>query len=338
MKSVYLLLSGGIDSTICSFILKKIGYIVFCICFKNTLYKFDCNLNYFIKNLFYISEKFDLFFNIFNVNKIYSKFVTKKLINSYKNGDSFNPDIICNKYVKFGLYFKKHINNFDYYSSGHYSKIISYIDNFFIKDSIDFYKNQTYFLCNINTKILNKLFFPIGSFYKHEVKFLCKYLNLPNYKDKSSKGICLFDIVKFSNFISKYCSSIGNILYKNNKIISKYSNLYYLSLGQRLNLNLNRKFKSYIYNKLNGNIYITNKQNNLLFKRIFRLKNLNLMPNLFKSNFVLLNSKSNSRSKKLKCFIVNKSVVFIYPIYLLSKGQFIVFYYDSLCLGGFIVN
>ncbi|MGX7589636.1 aminomethyltransferase beta-barrel domain-containing protein [Candidatus Vidania fulgoroideorum] len=178
------LLSGGVDSTISTLILKKLKIFFYSIYIKTVCKKKE------IIRCIEISKFINIKIKIIK-DKKYKK-ILKKLIKNYKKNKSMNPDIICNKKIKF--FFKNKI-----ITTGHYAKKIKNK----IKESIDKKKDQTYFLCELKKK--KKVFFPIGFFLKKQIIFLCKFLIFKN--NESSRGVCFLNNTK--NIFKKNFSVIG---------------------------------------------------------------------------------------------------------------------------------
>ncbi|MGX7589357.1 aminomethyltransferase beta-barrel domain-containing protein [Candidatus Vidania fulgoroideorum] len=325
---ILILLSGGVDSSYSSFFFKKLGFKVFCLYLNNSM-KNEYNECFSKKDIdycFYISNLLNLKFKIININKSFN-LIIKKLLNRYKGGKSLNPDIFCNSEIKFKKIVNKFKKKFNLFSSGHYARI-KRNSKHFLKQSFDKKKDQTYFLYNVDKKYIKKFIFPLGEYNKNEVLFICEYLNFKNSKKKSTKGICFLNNKNFSLYLKKFIKSKGIIKSKNGNDICEYKNLYYSAIGQRIKKSINNK-KHYVYKKKKKNIYVVCGNNNLLYKRIFNIKNIN-----FNKELCFLKAKTNSRNIKKKCIVYNKKIYFLYPIRLTTSGQSIVFYYKNICLGG----
>ena len=169
--------------------------------------------------------------------------VFKKMIQTYELGNTPNPDVLCNKFIKFGLFYKYAKQKFqcDYIATGHYAKTV--IDeknqcNLFL--SKDLKKDQTYFLCQVNKTILKNVLFPLKNYTKQEVRMLAKQIDLPNHSRKDSTGICFIGERKFKQFLSNYIpTNPGPIIDAlSNKCIGTHEGISFYTIGQRKGLNL----------------------------------------------------------------------------------------------------
>ncbi|MGX7586219.1 aminomethyltransferase beta-barrel domain-containing protein [Candidatus Vidania fulgoroideorum] len=330
MKKIIVAFSGGIDSSICSFILKKLNYKLICCYLENNI-KNDLNKCTSEEDIYYcyrICKIFKIKIKILNSNNYFYKKIFIKLIKEYEKGFSYNPDIYCNYLIKFNYLIKNLKNKFYKYAFGHYA-----INNKNLLCAYDKKKDQTYFIYKIiKNKNFNKYLFPIGKWKKIFIRYLAIYLILPNVERKSSKGICFIFNKKFCSFIGKFIKSKGKIFVNDIEYYKKYKNLYYSSLGQRIKMKINND-KHFIYKKKNKNIYLTKKKNTLLYKRIYLINECFILK---KNNFY--KCKLNSRNKFNFCFILfykkYYKVVLLYPLRIISIGQHIVFYKKNICLGG----
>ncbi|MGX7589494.1 aminomethyltransferase beta-barrel domain-containing protein [Candidatus Vidania fulgoroideorum] len=319
--NIKLAFSGGIDSTTSLFILTKLLYSINCFFFENNIKNEfnNCSSKKEIIKCFKILKKINSKIKILNISKNFKKKIFKKIIKEYKKGKTINPDIICNKKIKF-RYLKKKNCAFGHYAKKKKNKL---------KISSDKNKDQTYFIYKIIKNIKN-FFFPLSNWKKKEVKYLINFLNLKC--NKKSKGICFIYNNNFFSFIKKFIKSKGIIFYKKKKICN-YKNLYFQTIGQRLKKNINKK--CYIYKKKYGNIFVVkNNKNTLLYKRKFEIKNFIIKKTINK----IYHAKYNSRSKLKKIFILKKKkkliINFIYPIKNINIGQSIVIYEKKYCIGG----
>ncbi|MGX7583124.1 aminomethyltransferase beta-barrel domain-containing protein [Candidatus Vidania fulgoroideorum] len=319
---ITLLFSGGNDSTFSLFFLKKLGHIVKCKYIKICM---DQHKSYSeLSNCLSLCKKLSSKFEIENLVNEYKKNVFEKMICDYKKGKTPNPDILCNKEIKFG----KHIfNKKKIFCSGHYTKKIS--NN--ISIPLDFKKDQTYFLNLIKEKVIKKFIFPLGVFYRKETEFIISFLNLK--VNLRSRGICFLNIKNFKNFISKYITKKCYIIY-NNCIIAK-KRIYYKTIRQKIFVENKGIF--YINKKKKEKLYVVKKNNILLKKRIFLSKKF-YFSKLYK---VMLSAKIFSSSELFNCFLLKKKkylkVIFVKPVFNVSKGQYISFFKNNVLVGYVVI-
>ncbi|UOQ27917.1 tRNA-specific 2-thiouridylase MnmA [Candidatus Vidania fulgoroideae] len=324
---INLLFSGGIDSTFTMFFIKKTGNIP-CCNFIKVCPEINKDINKEIFNCYFLSKRFKSELKIIDSVKKYKKKVFNKMIKEYKRGKTPNPDILCNKEIKFRNYFfKKKIN-----SSGHYT--IKKKNK--ISIPVDFKKDQTYFLSMISKKKIKNTIFPMGVFYKKETIFFVNFLNLNKNTNKSSRGICFLNYKKkFSLFISKFVKKKCKIIYKGKKISEK--RIFYKTIGQKTYIEGKGNF--YIAKKKRKKIFLVRDKNNtLLYKRIFSTKNFYFEKENKKLLFL---AKTSSTSNLSKCFIYIRNnsitIVFIKPIKKISEGQSITFFLKRTQIGYAII-
>ena len=196
-------------------------------------------------------------------SKEYKKYVADYMLKEYKAGRTPNPDVMCNKEIKFGLFFKKAMNEgADYIATGHYARIAQvqklkvHKDSNIIKNkepkeldkldelyklftARDSAKDQTYFLWTLTQKHLAKTLFPIGDYIKPEVRKLAKKFGLPNHDKKDSQGVCFIGPLNMKNFLKNYIKpKPGKIFDLKGKELGRHDGVYYYTIGQRHGLNL----------------------------------------------------------------------------------------------------
>lgn len=209
--------------------------------------------------------------------KQYKKNVLNYFFNEYKAGRTPNPDVMCNKEIKFKILYEWAMKNgFDYLATGHYARIekreerkekggsknLSLISNrYSLARSADDFKDQTYFIYNIQTKQLPQILFPIGGMKKAGVKALAKKLKLPNAGKKESMGLCFVGRIRLKDFLEqKLKPKKGDILDPNGKVIGKHWGLHYYTIGQRQGINVGQGGPYYVVKKdlKKNRLYVTN--------------------------------------------------------------------------------
>lgn len=267
-KTVYVAMSGGVDSSVAAALLKKQGFNIVGVFMKpwsafgkpsarqSALNNF-CLWKEDREDAMRAAAVLNIPFLTWDFSKEYKKFVTDYMIHEYKAGRTPNPDVMCNKEIKFGLFFKKAIaKGADYIATGHYARIKK-ITNYALRithsktirnpqsvifklfNAIDANKNQTYFLWTLTQKHLAKTLFPIGDYIKPEIRKMAKKFGLPNHDKKDSQGVCFIGPLDMKNFLKNYIKpKMGKILDKNGKELGKHDGVYYYTIGQRHGLNL----------------------------------------------------------------------------------------------------
>lgn len=341
-------MSGGIDSSICAFLLLKKGYIVEGLFMKNWEFINNCKLQTDFYDVKYICKKLKIFLHIVNFSAEYWNNVFKKTIKEFISGKTPNPDILCNKEIKFKILIKYAFNilKADYIATGHYVRLQN---NFLIK-SIDLNKDQSYYLYNINKIFIKKIIFPIGHYKKFEIRNIAKNIFFKIYKKKESYGVCFVGNKTFSSFLKKFIPlKPGKIQTNNNIFIGKHIGIPFYTIGQKNGFNIKKNFNKnswYVIKKTfkKNILYVTKKNNKYLYKNSLIAKKLNWLHNPFnkKNNKITLFAKIRYRQIDQKCIVYNFfyyiKVYFLYKQKSITEGQSIVLYKNNICLGGAIIN
>lgn len=242
-------LSGGVDSAVAAYLLKKQGYDVTC-CFmrnwdsvlnndtlgNNTLNNDICPQESDYNDAKSVADKLGLKLLRSDYIEEYWNYVFKNFIDEYEKGRTPNPDILCNKYIKFDYFLKfAKENGFDKIATGHYFKSVLVNNEFKYYKAIDNNKDQSYFLAQVNKNALDDCLFPLADITKDEVRKIAHELNLVIADKKDSTGICFIGERNFREFLKNY------IPMKQGKIIDidtleevgTHDGVYYYTIGQR---------------------------------------------------------------------------------------------------------
>ncbi len=358
-KTVVVGISGGVDSAVSAYLLKQQGYNVIGVFMQN----WDSFINQ-EKNYESIHDKCDaqidfdiaieigkqLDIPIYKVEfiKEYWEYVFKYFIDEYKKGRTPNPDVLCNKYIKFEMFLKYAFDNFkcDYIATGHYAKIIKKDNNFCLSLCKDENKDQTYFLCQINKNYLSKIIFPLENLTKNEVRNIAKEINLINSEKKDSTGICFIGERNFRNFLNNYIpNQPGQIIdITNNKIIGKHNGVMYYTIGQRKGLNLGGQTEKYFICKKdieNKILYVApnSYESTFLQSNWCELENFNWMYKPNNLNNIYARFRHRQKLQKVQVKIINDILYIMYdPQKNIVEGQYCVLYQNNICLGGGVIK
>jgi len=216
---VYVAMSGGVDSSVVAAILKNKGYQVTGVYMKNWSgdnfgIQSDCPWEEDIKDVKKVCKQLEIPFLSFNFEKEYRTKVVEYFFNEYKNGRTPNPDIMCNKEIKFELFLNKALElGADFIATGHYSQIKNDGNEFSLYKGTDKNKDQSYFLHLLNQNQLSKILFPIGHLHKSEVRKLARKFKLHNAEKKDSQGICFIGKIDVQEYLrSKIKETPGDIV------------------------------------------------------------------------------------------------------------------------------
>ena len=213
MKKVIVGLSGGVDSSVSALLLKKQGYDVIGLFMKNwhdesVTISDDCPWLYDSNDAMLIADKLGIPFQTVDLSEQYHSRIIDYMFNEYENGRTPNPDVLCNREIKFDVFLKIALNlGADYIATGHYCQV-----NKINKDNKEIYrlivgadekKDQSYFLCQLNQKQLSKAIFPIGHLTKSDVRYIAKKNDLITADKKDSQGLCFVGKVKLPDFLKQ---------------------------------------------------------------------------------------------------------------------------------------
>ena len=213
MKRVVVGLSGGVDSSVAAYLLKKEGFEVIGLFMKNwhdtsvTISK-ECPWVEDSNDAMSVAETLEIPFQTIDLSKDYKERIVDYMFKEYKRGRTPNPDILCNREIKFDIFLKAALKlNADFVATGHYCRKdivkINGCSTYQLKAGIDKNKDQSYFLCQLNQEQLSKALFPIGTLEKSEVRKIAQEAGLVTAEKKDSQGLCFIGKVKLPDFLQQ---------------------------------------------------------------------------------------------------------------------------------------
>ena len=349
-------LSGGVDSSVTALLLKQQGFHVEGLFMKN--WEGDDTEDYCpaaedLKDVLSICERLDIPLHIENFSSDYWDRVFKHFLSEYKAGRTPNPDILCNKEVKFKAFLNHAINlGADFIATGHYARIHRNDDSCLLLKGLDNNKDQSYFLYTLQQSQLQKTLFPIGELEKPLVRHLAQTANLITHNKKDSTGICFIGERKFKDFLKKYLpAQPGDIINTHGVVIGKHEGLMYHTLGQRKGLGIGGGhgdsglawFSADKNLKNNQLIAVQGADHPLLNHSFLTANTCDWVSGKMPPLNAPLKAKIRYRQTEQPCKIINNdkdeiTVLFDKEQTAISPGQSIVFYKNDQCLGGAVIT
>jgi len=237
------LLSGGVDSSVVVHMLKESGYTPSLFYIKIGMDDDEllhCTSEEDIEMASLIARKYGCKLEIIDLQKDYWDNVVSYTIDKVKQGLTPNPDVMCNKLIKFGVFEQRVGKDFDKTATGHYATTFEKDGKVYLSTAKDPIKDQTDFLAQINSLQVSKLMFPIGHLMKNEVRDIAIKAELPSAKRQDSQGICFLGKVNYNDFIRRYLGEKeGPIVeLETGKILGKHNGYWFHTVGQRKGLGL----------------------------------------------------------------------------------------------------
>ncbi len=266
-KTVFVGLSGGVDSAVSAALLKKSGHKVVGVFIKTWHPDFiQCNEEEERLDAIRVAAHLDIPFLTLDLQKEYKQDVAEYMISEYKEGRTPNPDVLCNSHIKFGAFLKKALSlGADYVATGHYASKAEKLTSvqvlgsprspkgelrpdrsqkqiFQLIKSTDLTKDQVYFLWQLNQEQLSKIIFPVGGYTKKQVRSFAKKFKLPVSEKKDSQGICFLGDIDLKDFLKHYIDTKqGVVLDESGEIIGEHDGALFFTLGERHGFTIKKK-------------------------------------------------------------------------------------------------
>lgn len=360
-KTIVVGMSGGVDSSVVALLLKQQGYSVVGL-FMNNWEETDpngvCSAVEDYADVKRVCAKIGIPYYSVNFSKEYMDHVFSEFLNEYRKGRTPNPDVLCNREIKFGpfLKFAEKIGA-DLIATGHYANVYEENGKFYLRKAKDQNKDQTYFLCQLNQEQLSKVIFPIGGMVKPEIRKIAEENDLATAKKKDSTGVCFIGERKFKAFLKQYLpAQPGNIVDKRTgKVLGKHDGLMYYTLGQRRGLGIggqkdgNGESFFVVDKDLDNNIlFVTQGEGDELLSDGLLASGINWIPEIPKTKEFDCYAKFRYRQPEQKVHVTlgenNTAKVDFYECQrAITPGQYVVFYdsgpnIDGNCLGGGVID
>ena len=349
-------MSGGVDSSVAAYLLKQQGYDVTGVFMKN--WEEDdtdeyCAAAEDMADARSVAEKLDIPFKTINFAAEYWDRVFEYFLQEYKAGRTPNPDIMCNKEIKFKAFLDyAKILGANYIATGHYARVEHLQNASKMLRGVDSNKDQTYFLYTLQQEQLNATLFPVGELEKSEVRKIAEEQGFVTATKKDSTGICFIGERKFKDFLQQYIpAQPGDIEDDQGNVLGQHSGLMYHTLGQRKGIGIGGLPNAseepwYTLSKdMKRNVLIIGQGHNhpLLMSKGLVASQLHwVKADKIENNFKCT-AKSRYRQSDFECEVVSLGngswqVNFDQPQRAVTPGQSVVFYQGETCLGGGIID
>lgn len=351
MKKVVVGMSGGVDSSVTALLLKQQGYDVVGMFMKNWDEEKDgvCPAALDFEDVAKVCHTIDIPYYPLNFAQEYREHVFAHFLDECRAGNTPNPDILCNREIKFQVFLNKAFElGADYLATGHYCQNHAEGSTRFLTKGLDPDKDQSYFLYTLKESVLHKVLFPIGHLKKSEVRKIAREAGLPTAEKKDSTGICFIGKRDFKEFLSQHLScEPGNFETLDGKIIGQHDGLAYYTIGQRKGLAIGGPGEAWfvVGKDIKRNVVLIEQGANhrALFASELMAKDLTFVGEVPKQFPLACQTKIRYRQKDQEAWITDISedgiakVRFAEPQRAITPGQSIVFYRDQICLGGGII-
>lgn len=335
-KKIAVLLSGGVDSSVVLYELVQQGLHPDCFYIKigpEQEEEWDCSSEEDLEMATAVAHRFGCKLEVIDCHKEYWDQVTKYTMDKVKAGFTPNPDVMCNRLIKFGAFHDKKGKDYDLIATGHYAQTEIINGKKWLVTSPDPVKDQTDFLAQIYDWQLKKAIFPIGHFQKDEVRVIAEREHLINAKRKDSQGICFLGKINYNDYIRKYLGeNIGEVLeLQTNKRIGQHKGLWFYTIGQRHGLGFGGGPWFVVKKDVSNNILYVSKgyEPSSAFKSEFGVSDFHFLTEEIDLSNVTFKIRHTPEFHKARMEKINDNEYRLYsecPIHGVAPGQFCVVY------------
>lgn len=348
-------MSGGVDSSVSALLLQQQGFDVEGLFMKNwdeddgTEY---CTAKQDLADAQQVCDKLGIELHTANFAAEYWDNVFEYFLSEYKAGRTPNPDILCNREIKFKVFLQyAEMLGSSHIATGHYARVLNSNGESHLLKGLDANKDQSYFLHAVGNAEFSKTLFPIGNIEKAKVRALAEQHDLITHNKKDSTGICFIGERRFKDFLSQYLpAQPGNIVTEDGKIIGEHQGLMYHTIGQRQGLGIGGvagtpeepwyvAVKNLDHNEL---IVVQGKYHPLLMANVLYTEKPHWINTFEVSDTLKCYAKTRYRQPDQSCTLTPSKnglrVVFDEPQRAITPGQYAVFYDQERCLGGAVIH
>ena len=350
-------MSGGVDSSVAAYLLTQQGYEVEGLFMKN--WEQDDTEDYCpaaqdLADAQAVCDQLNIKLHSVNFAQQYWDRVFNHFLNEYQHARTPNPDVLCNKEIKFDAFLNHALNlGADYIATGHYARVEHQQGLGLLYKAKDRSKDQTYFLHAVSNQALGKTLFPLSNYLKSNVRKIATELNLATSSKKDSTGICFIGERRFKTFLNEFMlAQPGDIKNTNGETIGRHDGLMFYTYGQRQGLNIGGTKDSaslpwYVVDKDVKNNYLIVAQginHPMLYSQGLICGQIHwLIPHAAQDLPKTCYAKTRYRQDDQACIISPPNnnqhyIMFSTPQRAITPGQYIVFYDQNQCLGGAVIQ
>ena len=337
-------MSGGVDSSVAAYLMMKEGFD----CLGGTMRMCDetllgCTPTDPAEDAKKVADRLGIPFHVFDAFQDFKRFVAEPFIGCYEQGDTPNPCIQCNKFMKFGLLLDNALElGCDVIVTGHYARIKKENGRYLLQKAVDETKDQTYFLACLNQKQLSHIRLPLGGLSKPEVRQIAEAQGFVTARKKDSQDICFIPDGNYKAFMERYSKKqypAGNYLDMDGKVIGKHEGAVSYTLGQRKGPGIALGAPAYVCGKNMADNTVTLGKNEDLFKKVLRANDWNWMPFDKLTEPMKVMAKVRYRHTPQPATVYPEDngyarVEFDEPQRAITTGQAVVLYQDDIVIGG----
>ena len=353
-KTVVVGMSGGVDSAVSALLLKEKGYNVIGLFMDNWEEKDDgiCTATEDYEDVKRVCSTIGIPYYSVNFSKQYWDRVFTHFLEEYKRNRTPNPDVLCNREIKFGPFLQYAMGlGADYIATGHYCQVEKKGDYFYLKKAKDKNKDQSYFLNQLSQQQLSHVIFPLCDMEKGEVRKIAEANNLSNAKKKDSTGVCFIGERNFKKFLKQYIpATSGDIVDTNGNVVGKHDGILYYTLGQRRGLGIGGKADGngerwFVLRKdvPTNRLIVSQGDDDALYSSSLVATDFNWIPKKPDQDEFDCLAKFRYRQpdQKVRVKLDDKKVLIIFDTKqrAITPGQYVVLYdEDENCLGGGVID
>ena len=341
MKKAIVAMSGGVDSSVTAKLLIDGGYT----CLGVTMQLNSAGDKYASQDAKSVADKLNIPFTLLDLRSEFESEVIRRFIEAYEKGDTPNPCIDCNKYIKWNLLFRyMEDKGYNYVATGHYAQVVFNESTglYELKKGVDEAKDQSYVLYNLTQENLKHTLLPLGSLSKQETRSIALQNDFINANKQDSQDICFVPDGDYAAFIESHTGKIypeGDFVYKDGKVLGKHKGIIRYTVGQRKGLGLALPAPAYVCRKcMETNSVILGDDSDLFTKRLLAGE-FNWISGTAPKGEIYIKAKTRYKHKEQPAIARaltsgEVEIVFDYPQRAITTGQSVVLYDGDSVVGG----